>query len=103
MKQDYLFEPIPGDKYDLLTKDEVVILNKGNENLIAQMQKYIKELEADKFKNEQKTFLLEEQTIQIKHRLFGKSSEKSDLKSLTPKDKKPARKKIQLQQVQLSR
>lgn len=96
MKQDYLFEPIPGDKYDLLTKDEVVILNKGNENLIAQMQKYIKELEADKFKNEQKTFLLEEQTIQIKHRLFGKSSEKSDLKSITPKDKKPARKKIQL-------
>lgn len=96
MKQDYLFEPIPGDKYDLLTKDEVVILNKGNENLIAQMQKYIKELETDKFKNEQKTFLLEEQIIQIKHRLFGKSSEKSDLKSLTPKDKKPARKKIQL-------
>lgn len=96
MKQDYLFEPIPGDKYDLLTKDEVVILNKSNENLIAQMQKYIKELEAEKFKQEQKSFLLEEQTIQIKHRLFGKSSEKSDSKDFKNKDKRPARQRVLL-------
>lgn len=40
--------------------------------------------------------MLEEQSIQIKHRLYGKSSEKSDSKFSTPKDKKPARQKILL-------
>lgn len=96
MKQDYLFEPIPCDKYDLLSKDEVVILNKSNENLISQMQKYIRKLEADQFKNEQKTFLLEEQTIQIKHRLYGKSSEKSEIKSSKNRETKPVRQRVLL-------
>jgi len=95
MKQDYLFETIPSDKYDLLTKDEVVILNKSNENLISQMQKYIKELEAEKFKQEQKSFLLENQAIIIKHKLFGKSSEKSEKNNII-KPKKEARSRVLL-------
>ena len=42
MDQQYLLKPIPNDKYDLLTKDEVVALNKDNEDLILQVQEYQK-------------------------------------------------------------
>ena len=80
--QELLFKPIPCDKYDLLTKEEVVALHKDSEHLITQMQQYIKELHEEKLKAEQKSFLLGEITINIKHRIFGKSSEKS------PKGKK---------------
>ncbi len=80
MKQQYLFDSIPNDKYDLLSKEEVVQLNKDNENLIRQMKDHIDQLHSKYLVSEQKSFLLEEQTINIKHRLFGKSSEKSDKK-----------------------
>lgn len=96
MKQDYLFKSIPCDKYDLLTKNEVIVLNKSNENLILQMQKYIKELEKDKLKQEQKSFLLEDQVIVIKHKLFGKSSEKSEKEPIEKKPKKEARTRVLL-------
>lgn len=94
--QQYLFDPIPCDKYDLLSKEEVIKLNKGNENLIHQMRKYIDELLVKQIASEQKSFLLEDQAIQIKHRLFGKSSEKSEKKSLKRKSSQEPRKRVLL-------
>lgn len=94
--QQYLFDSIPSDKYDLLTKEEVIQLNKDNENLIRQMKDHIDQLHAKYLASEQKSFLLEEHTINIKHRLFGKSSEKSDKKSPAIKDKKEPRKRVLL-------
>jgi transposase len=94
--QQYLFDPIPNDKYDLLTKEEVIILHKDSENLILQMQKYQKELLGQLFESEQKSFLLGEQTLNIKHRMFGKSSEKSDKKEIKTKPKKSSRKRVLL-------
>ena len=96
MKQQYLFDSIPNDKYDLLSKEEVVQLNKDNENLIRQMKDHIDQLHSKYLDSEQKSFLLEEQTINIKHRLFGKSSEKSDKKSTLEKNKKEPRKSVLL-------
>jgi len=93
MEQAHLFAPIPNDKYDLLTKDEVVTLNKSNEDLNRQLQKYIKELLNQLLSSEQKSFLLEEQTINIKNKLFGKSSEKSSKISIQNKEKKKSPKK----------
>lgn len=96
MEQQYLFDPIPNDKYDLLSKDEVIALNKDNEDLILQMQEYQKELINKLMSSEQKSFLLGEQTINIKHRLFGKSSEKSEKRPIEKKAKKSSKKRVLL-------
>jgi len=93
--QQILFKTIPNDKYDLLTKEELIILHKGEQDLIKQMQKVIDEQNEELCKSEQKSFLLNEQTIYIKHRLFGKSSEKSDKKeNKNKKPRKKARKRV---------
>jgi transposase len=94
--QPYLLEPLTDEQIEELTPEEMKIIIRGEKNLNQQYRKYIKELEQDLFKTQQKSFLLEDQTIQIKHRLFGKSSEKSDVKSSAPQAKKTARKKILL-------
>jgi len=44
MKQQYLLESIPTEKYDLLSKEELIKLNEANEDLNRQMRKYIEEL-----------------------------------------------------------
>jgi transposase len=96
MDQQYLFEPIPEDKLDLLTKEELKILLKDEQSLVHQMQEYQKELINKLMLSEQKSFLLGEQTLDIKHRLFGKSSEKSGKKKTENKAKKPAKKRVLL-------
>lgn len=97
MSQQYLFDPIPTEKFDLLTKEEMVILLKGEQDLRRQMQAYIKELEALKKELEQKSFLIADQLITIKHKLFGKSSERSAKKFSSPESgNKNTKKKVQL-------
>jgi transposase len=96
MNQQYLFEPIPCDKYDLLTRDEVVDLAKGYEDLLGQLQKALDEANSMALSGEQESFLLNEQLINIKNKLFGKSSEKSDKKSIDNKKKKEPRKRVRL-------
>jgi transposase len=94
--QQYLFDPIPSDKYDLLSKDELIQLHRGNEDLIRQMRSHIEELHAKYMASEQKSFLLAEQSILIKHRLFGKSSEKSLKRPSGDKPRKDPRKRVLL-------
>ena len=96
MDQQYLFEPIPEDKLDLLTKEELKTLLKDEQNLVVQMQEYQKELINKLMSSEQKSFLLGEQTLNIKNKLFGKSSEKSDKTKAEKKDRKPSRKRVLL-------
>ena len=94
--QPYLLEPVPEDRLNELTLEEMKILLRGERDLNKQFKNYINELESELFTTQQKSFLLEEQSIQIKHRLFGKSSEKSDKKSSSEKPKKEPRKRILL-------
>jgi len=96
VKQQYLFDPIPNDKYDLLTKEEVITLHKDQLDLTRQLQQYNKELLAKYLVSEQKSFLLGEQTLNIRNRLFGKSSEKSEKKETKKREKKPPRKRVLL-------
>jgi len=96
MDQRYLFETIPEDKLNSLTKEELKILLRGEQDLVSQQQKYIEKLHNKLTSSEQKSFLLEEQTMNIKHRLFGRSSEKSEKKDKSKKAKKTPRKKILL-------
>lgn len=94
--QELLLKTIPAEKYDLLTKDEVVALHRNTEDLLKQVIKHNNELMAKLLSGEQKEFLLGEQLINIKNKIFGKSSEKSDKKSNPDKKKKEPRKRVLL-------
>lgn len=98
MKQQYLFEPIPTEKFDLLTKEELIILLKGEQSIRIQMQKEVERLQGLKKELEQKSFLIEDQLINIKNKLFGKSSERfPKLIHKNPTDKwKTKKAKVQL-------
>lgn len=94
--QELLLKTIPADKYDLLTKEEVIALHKDTEDLLRQVIKHNNELTEKLLRGEQKEFLLGEQLINIKNKLFGKSSEKSDKKSPSNKPKKEPSKRVLL-------
>ena len=96
MKQQLLFETVPINKYDLLTKDEVVVIARAYEDAIRQLQEKLERQNKEILKGEQTSFLLNEQVIIIKNKLFGKSSEKSEKKSLVNKSKNESRKRILL-------
>jgi transposase len=96
MQQQYLLEPLSDAQIDQLTPEEMKILLRGERDLNRQYKNYIEELHAKYLASEQKSFLLEEQSISIKHRLFGKSSEKSDKKSPRTKPPKEPRKRVLL-------
>lgn len=96
MDQELLLKTIPADKYDLLTKEEVIALHKDTEDLLKQVIQHNNELTSKILQGEQKEFLLGEQLINIKHRLFGKSSERSDKRSPSNKPKKDPRKRVLL-------
>lgn len=96
MKQNHLFEPIPCDKYDLLTREEAITLAKGYEDAIRQLQEKLENQNKELCKSEQTQFLLGEQVLNIKNKLFGKSSEKSDKKSNPDKKKREPRKRVLL-------
>lgn len=94
--QQNLFEPIPCDKYDLLTREDAIELAKGYADAIRQLQEKLEEQNKKLLSSEQIKFLLNEQVISIKNKLFGKSSEKSDKKTPTKKEKKDPRKRVLL-------
>lgn len=96
MKQQNLFEPIPCDKYDLLTREDAIELAKGYADAIRQLQEKIEKQNEELLKTEQSHFLLNEQVITIQNRLFGKSSEKSVKKSSANNPKKDPRKRVLL-------
>jgi transposase len=96
MKQQKLFESIPCDKYDLLSREDAIELAKGYADTIRQLQNKLEEQSKKLLSSEQVQFLLNEHIINIKNKLFGKSSEKSDKKSLANKPKKEPRKRVLL-------
>lgn len=96
MKQELLFESIPCDKYDLLSREDAITIAKEYEGVIRQLQVKLEEQSKELLKSEQTSFLLSEQVLNIKHRLFGRSSEKSDKKAAKNSSKKDLRKRVLL-------
>lgn len=94
--EELLFKEYPEDRLQRLSKEELITLLRGEQSLNKQLNSHIDKLHEKYLASEQKIFLLEEQTINIKHRLFGKSSEKSDKKSPAGKAKKEPRKRVLL-------
>ena len=54
--QHYLLEPLPDDKIDLLTPEEMKIIIRGERDLNRQLNNYIKELHEKYLASEQKSF-----------------------------------------------
>lgn len=96
MKQLPLIDTVPCDKFDLLSKEEVIELAKGYADVIRQMQAAIDETNKKILSFELNHFLLNEIVLNITNKLFGKSSEKSDKKSTSVKNKKEPRKRVLL-------
>jgi transposase len=96
-EQRHLFETAPLERYQLLSKEELITLAVGYEKVIAVINKDNNRLRALNSELEQKQLFTEEQFITIKNKLFGKSSERSARRSSTSEGSgKGKKKKVQL-------
>ncbi len=96
MEQQNLFAPVSVDRYQLLTKEELI-------KLACLQQKALDVLTSDNTRlrslnNElkQRSLLVDEQLITIKNKLFGKSSERSTGKRPTGGGQNAGKKRVQL-------
>ncbi len=93
-QQELLLAGIPMDKLDLLTREELVILLRGERSTRLQIEAHIREIESMNEFLKQKSFSFNEELITIKNKLFGKSSERSAklaanrVVQVKPKDKR---------------
>lgn len=97
--QDLLFEPIPLDRFELLTREELIEWAKLQQRVNEQLLKRVNRLTALEDELKQRTLLIEDRFIVLKNKLFGKSSEKEPVLSCEEKgegDPKPKRTKVQL-------
>lgn len=86
-QQEILLADIPMEKLDILTREELVILLRGERSIRIQMQGYISEVESINELLKQKSFSFNEELITIKNKLYGKSSERSFKKSANEKNR----------------
>lgn len=77
MKQQSLFEPLSMDRYEVLTKEELIILAREHQKIINTIAKDNDRLRAINNELAQKSFYANEQLAHIKNKLYGTSSERS--------------------------
>lgn len=75
---------IPADKFDSFTKEELIVLLKGEQSIRRQLQKKLDKITALKELLEQQRIELQGRYCTIKNQLFGKSSEKAPRHSDRP-------------------
>jgi transposase len=93
--QKELFAEVSVEKFDLLSREELIAFAKGEQNLRLQLQKEVKRLAALNEELKQKTLFVEEKYIHIKNKFYDRSSEKSPRKKKAH-GKAEARRKVQL-------
>lgn len=76
-QQEILFSEVPLEKLSLLSREELVLLFKGEQNLRLQLAQENKKLRDLHELLKQRSFIVEEQLVTIKNKLYGKSSERS--------------------------
>jgi len=96
MNQQHLLATIPNDKYDILSKDDVVLLHKEDSRIIKKLQKEIEDLKKTLNLEDQKSLFLDEKYVLLKNKLFGKSSEKEKRENQRPKSGKEKKRRVQL-------
>lgn len=105
---DFLFEPVPLEKFQALSQEQLLQYVHGQQDMIRQLSGWVKKLKAQNDLLENKTLLLGEQFVVLQRNLYGKSSEKvaapetstgEDLEAPEPSpspEKKPPRKRVRL-------
>lgn len=76
-QEEIIFAEIPADKFDSFTKEELIVLLRGEQTIRRHLEKQLKTSQALQEQLKQRTMLLEGQYCTIKGKLYGKSSEKS--------------------------
>ncbi|MGE3263600.1 MAG: IS66 family transposase [Bacteriovoracia bacterium] len=95
MTQEELFAEVSVEKFDLLSREELIAFAKGEQKLRLQFQREVKRLSALNEELKQKTFLVEEKYIHIKNKFYGRRSEKAPRKRRA-KGNKESKRKVQL-------
>jgi len=98
-EQQNLFEPIPMEKFDALTREELIEWIKVQQKVNDQLLKHVTRLTALDDELRERTFLIEENYVIIRNKFFGKSSEKekgSPGEEKPRPEPKPRRLKVQL-------
>ena len=93
MDQINLLEAVPHDKFNLLSKEELIVFLKGQQVITIHQEKELVRLYKLLDLSTQQTLLLEDQYLLIRNKLFGKSSEKSPRTSEEKEKKDPEKKK----------
>ena len=95
-QEEIIFAEVPVEKLALLSKEELLILLRGEQSLRRQLQTENVRLRALQEELKQRHLFTAEQFITIKNKLFGKSSERSSRnKSSAPGMNKDKKKKVQ--------
>lgn len=95
-EQQKLFDPVPVERYQLLSKDELIKLAKNYEKIINVINKDNDRLRALNDELDEKSLFIDEQFITIKNKLFGKSSERSGVNKSSRSVDKDKQKRVQL-------
>jgi transposase len=104
---DFLFEPAPVDRLQTLTQEQLIQYVRGLEDINQQLLRHNHQLKKRAEELEDRSVLLGQQFVLLKHELYGKSSEKvaasetntgDDLDSVGGPlgEKKPPRKRVRL-------
>lgn len=97
MSQDYLFKPAPRGRLQMLSREEMIRYIELQDDLIGRVTKDNERLRGLNNELKQKSIYIDEQLINIKNKLFGKSSEKEPSKEDREKVKaKNGKKKVLL-------
>ena len=98
MTQAELFNPIKSTKFDSFSKSEIINLFEGEQELRIKLQKENERLRSLNPEFKQKSFLVNEQYVLLKSKVFGKSSEREPQQETKIKSKKSRipKKKVQL-------
>lgn len=79
-QQQILFAEVPVEKFDLLTREELIQFARLEQKFRLKLQKENEYLRARNEELKQRTFFIEDQYIVIKNKFFGRSSERSPKK-----------------------
>jgi transposase len=96
MTQQNIFDPVPRHRLEMFSKEELIEFYEAEQKVRIQLQKHNEELRALHQELSQKSFFIEEQYITAKHKLFGRSSERSAKGSCGGGTGKNKKKKVQL-------
>jgi transposase len=96
VKQQNIFEPVSINRFETLSREELIRLASLQQDAIQVISKDNERLRALNDELKIKHLFIDEQFITIKNKLFGKSSERLPKKSSTDSGGKKAKKKVQL-------